>query len=537
MQAQRFQMIAKTLKSLEGVLAEELRSIDAEDIEVGKRMVSFWGNKATLYKANLRLRTALRILKPIYRFKATNPEELYETLRHFDWSAVMRSSQTFAVDTTVYSESFSHSKYVGYKTKDAIVDYFREREGKRPSVSLDKPDVYFNVHIAHTEVTLSLDSSGESLHKRGYKEYQTEASINEVLAAGILLMAGWQGQCDLLDPMCGSGTFLIEAALIARNIAPGIYRTSFAFEQWPDFDEGLFRSLYEDDSAEREFHHTIYGSDILRDAIRISGRNIERAGMGKHIQLETVAFQNRPKPEVPVLLVMNPPYGERIQLASAEDFYSMIGERLKHNYSGSTAWVIAYRSEHFNSIGLRPSSRLEVSNGALDCELRSYDLFDGKREEYKAGSREQRPSQEHRQRPERRAETEKRPQAEGRRLGRGSRREELRSDRRARDPRGDRNRAEQVDRKQWQDRPNAERKFSRERAERGDRKQWQDRPSAEPKSRLDRSAKTKGEVRREGTAQQGLWPRDRFRAQGRDRAGAKRPYRPIQMQIYRSDEE
>lgn len=517
MQPQRFQMIAKTLKSLEGVLAEELRNIDAEEIEVGKRMVSFWGNKATLYKANLRLRTALRILKPIYQFKAHNPDELYEALRRFDWSKVMRSSQTFSVDTTVYSDSFSHSKYVGYRTKDAIVDYFREKEGKRPSVSLDKPDIYFNVHISHTEVTLSLDSSGESLHKRGYKEYQTEASINEVLAAGILLMAGWKGQCDLLDPMCGSGTFLIEAALIAKNIAPGIYRKGFAFEHWLDFDEDLFRSLYEDDSAEREFNHTIYGSDILRDAIRISGRNVERAGMGKHIQLDILPFQNRPKPEVPILLVMNPPYGERIQLASAEDFYAMIGERLKHNYAGSTAWVIAYKSEHFNSIGLRPSSRLEVSNGALDCELRAYDLFDGKREEFKSRPREPRFPQAKKSNTERQTSSSRRSRLDGNSSERAGRRGVHREERKSRASRPNERRSPKNEHKQSKGLSELERRGNF------------DKESKESRSSRD--------VKKEGTSRQGLWPRDRFKAQGGEWRGGQRPYKPSVVQVYRSDED
>lgn len=391
-----FTMIAKTLHNLEDVLAEEIRELGGSDISIGRRAVSFTGDKTLLYKANLRLRTALRILKPILTFKATNPDELYEALSRFPWDTVMTSRQTFAIDTVVYSDTFTHSRYVSYRTKDAIVDFWRERTGERPSVRIDNPDIYFGVHIAHDEVTLSLDSSGESLHKRGYRQVQTDAPINEVLAAGILLKSGWRGETDLLDPMCGSGTFLIEAALIARNIAPGIYRQSFAFERWLDYDQALFEEIYNDDSAERSFDHHIYGSDILPRAIQIAEKNIARAGVSKHITLEVMSLQERPSPAAPALVVMNPPYGERLKMQSADELYGMIGERLKHNYPGCQAWIIAYRPEHFDAIGLRHNSRVELTNGALECELRSYELFAGKRDEYKRRPQEERKLQDSR---------------------------------------------------------------------------------------------------------------------------------------------
>lgn len=397
----RHTFIAKTLHNLEDVLAAELSKLGAEDIEIGRRAVSFTGDKALLYKANLRLRTALRILKPVLTFKASNPDELYDTLVKFPWDSIMTGQQAFSIDTTVYSDVFTHSKYVGYRAKDALVDYWRDKTGSRPSVSLDAPDIYINIHIAHTEVTLSLDSSGDSLHKRGYRTVQTDAPINEVLAAGILLNAGWDGSTDLIDPMCGSGTFLIEAALIARNIAPGIYRKGFAFQKWLDYDRGLFESLRQDHSEETEFEHRIYGSDILPHAIRVSDSNIRSAGVSRDIQLDILAFQDRPTPQSPALIVMNPPYGERLRLSSAESLYAMIGERLKHNFTGCTAWIIAYKPEHFDNIGLRASHRMAVANGSLDCELRSYELFAGKREEFKrdrshgrAANKEQPPGKE-----------------------------------------------------------------------------------------------------------------------------------------------
>lgn len=287
MNTEKFEMVAKTFQGLEEILADELRGIGALNVQPGRRMVAFEGDLATLYKANLCCRTALRILKPIYKFTASDPDALYEMTKEFDWTSVLSIDKTFSIDSVVNSEQFTHSRYVTYRVKDGIVDFFKDRFGadKRPGVRLQDADVMINVHIDGNRVTLSLDSSGESLHKRGYRVAQTEAPINEVLAAGILLKSGWKGECPLVDPMCGSGTFLIEAALIAANINPGVYRKRFAFEQWKDFDEELFESLYNDDSQERTFDYKIYGSDISPKAIAIAEQNIKQAGVGRYIDL------------------------------------------------------------------------------------------------------------------------------------------------------------------------------------------------------------------------------------------------------------
>ena len=272
-----FLMLAKTFKGLEEVLAQELIELGANDVQLERRAVSFRGDKALLYRANFCLRTAIRILVPIVSFKAKDTDELYQQLRRLDWSQYMKVDSTFAIDATVYSDAFRNSRFVTYRAKDAIADYWVENAHKRPNVSTQTPDLLFNIHIAKEQVTLSLDSSGESLHKRGYRVATTEAPINEVLAAGMLLLAGWKGQSDFYDPMCGSGTLLIEAALIARNIAPGVFRQSFAFEQWPDFDSDLWSDIYNDDSQEREFEHTIYGSDASFYAIQQAAKNIKSA--------------------------------------------------------------------------------------------------------------------------------------------------------------------------------------------------------------------------------------------------------------------
>ena len=262
-------LIAKTLYGLEEVLAKELIELGANDVEIGRRMVSFSGDKALMYKANFHCRTALRILKPIVRFQAKNPDEVYEKLKSVDWNVYLSNKKTFAVDSVVYSETFSHSKFVAYKTKDAIVDWFTERDLPRPSVRVNNPDIQLHLHISHTDCTISLDGSGESLHKRGYRTEEIEAPISEVLAAGMILQTGWKGESAFIDPMCGSGTLLIEAVLIALNIAPGVFRQHYAFEKWDDFDADLFEQISSDDTHEREFQFKAYGSDISQQAIRM----------------------------------------------------------------------------------------------------------------------------------------------------------------------------------------------------------------------------------------------------------------------------
>ena len=242
-------MIAKTFQGLEGVLAQELTALGANNIEQGRRMVSFTGDKEMLYRANFSLRTAVRILKPIKHFRAKTADEVYDAVKQIDWSQYLSVNTTFAVDSVVYSNEFRHSKFVAYKVKDAIVDQFREKTGERPNIRITNPDMQLHIHVEEYDCTLSLDSSGESLHKRGWRQATVEAPINEVLAAGIILQTGWHGECDLVDPMCGSGTFLIEAAMIASGIAPGVYSREYAFEKWPDFDKELFDAIYEDDSA------------------------------------------------------------------------------------------------------------------------------------------------------------------------------------------------------------------------------------------------------------------------------------------------
>lgn len=380
---EKMELIAKTFQGLETVLAEELTRLGADDIQIGRRMVAFSGDKEMLYKANFCLRTAIRVLKPIRHFKAENADEVYEQVKSIHWEDYLDESKAFAVDSVVFSDEFRHSKFVAYRVKDAIVDYFREKSGKRPSVRINRPDVLLNIHIAQNKCTLSLDSSGESLHRRGYRQEAVEAPLNEVLAAGMILMTGWNGQCDLIDPMCGSGTIPIEAALIARNIAPGVFRKEFAFERWKDFDQELFDAIYNDDSQEREFKHKIYGYDNNPKANEIATRNVKAAGLGKDIVLKLQPFQQFQNPGKKSIIITNPPYGERISTNDLLGLYRMIGERLKHEFQGNEAWVLSYREECFDQIGLKPSVKVPLYNGALECEFRKYEIFGGKYKEFK----------------------------------------------------------------------------------------------------------------------------------------------------------
>ena len=424
---EKFKIVAKTLAGLEEILAKEIEQLGGEGITIGNRMVSYLGDKQLLYKSNLWLRTALRVLRPIEHFNASDPDDLYAKVKAIDWSQYVAEGQTIAIDNTIYSENFRNSRYAIYRAKDAICDWFVEHELKRPKVAVASADVQLNLHIADTpdssiigsECTLSLDASGEPLYKRGYKEQLTDAPISEVLAAGILLKAGYDGTRDLYDPMCGSGTFLIEAALIATNTPAGLYRKGFGFQRWTvgdlAFDEEMWQELYDDDTQEREFLHHIYGSDISKVAIEATAENVRSAGLQKYITLEVKDFEEcKSAPwakenaesiaegETPEggIIVMNPPYGKRL-FTDVPTFYRMVGNVLKQQFQGSEAWIISsddpeatfsytdprtgYRKEGspFDFVGLKASLKIDLNNGGIPCQLRKYELFNGKYDEFR----------------------------------------------------------------------------------------------------------------------------------------------------------
>ena len=377
-----FKIIAKTFQGLEEVLAKELINLGANNVEIGRRMVAFTGDKEMLYKANFCTRTAVKVLKPIKEFKAKDADEVYEEAKKIDWEKYMDVKSTFLVDSVIFSENFRHSKFVAYRVKDAIADYWREKSGgDRPNVVISNPDLRIHVHIAEDEVTIALDSSGESLHQRGYKTATVQAPLNEVLAAGLIMLTGWDGECDLIDPFCGSGTILIEAALIAQNVYPGVFRKEYAFEKWKDFDADLFDRIYNDDSQEREFDHKIYGYDINRQVVQIATNNVLNAGVKAIVSVEQRDFYEFEQPLDKAIMITNPPYGDRITTDDIFDLYETIGKNLKRNFVGNDAWIISHHEELFDKIGFRPSTKYALFNGSLECEFRKYQIFDGKLKE------------------------------------------------------------------------------------------------------------------------------------------------------------
>ena len=371
-------MIAKTFFGFEEILAKELQVLGAQDVEMGTRMVSFKGDKGFMYKANLSLRTALKILKPIYYFKATNDQNLYKGIQGIDWSKYIGESQTFVIDTTIHSDNFKHSQFVSQKAKDAIVDQFREKTGQRPSVDKDFPDLRINIHIDRDQVSVALDTSGASLHQRGYKTATNIAPINEVLAAGMLLLAGWDGKSDFLDPMCGSGTLLAEAAMIACNIPANINRKEFAFEKWNDWDNDLFDQIIDAlMKRTREFHYTITGYDKAPSAVQKAKDNVQNANLDDYITISQANFFDTKKENTgPLQMVFNPPYGERLDI-EMERFYREIGDTLKNNYPNTNAWFITANLEALKFVGLRPSRKIKLFNGSLEARLVKYEMYEG----------------------------------------------------------------------------------------------------------------------------------------------------------------
>ncbi|QYJ69533.1 class I SAM-dependent RNA methyltransferase [Flavobacterium litorale] len=371
-------MIAKTLFGFEDLLAKELQVLGAQEVEKGVRMVSFKGDKGFMYKANLALRTALKILKPIYYFRAYNENSLYKGIQGINWSDYMDVNQSFVIDVTLHSDHFNHSQFIALKTKDAIVDQFRNKFGKRPSIDKDFPDLRINVHIHNDQCSVALDTSGNSLHQRGYRTATNIAPINEVLAAGMLLHSGWDGQGDFLDPMCGSGTILAEAAMIACNIPPNLNRKEFAFEKWADWDNDLFEAIIDSLMKKvREFHYTIKGYDKAPSAVEKARDNIRNANLDDYITIARENFFDTEKDtQGPLHIVFNPPYGERLDI-DMERFYREIGDTLKQGYPGTNAWFITANLEALKFVGLRPSRKIKLFNGKLESRLVKYEMYEG----------------------------------------------------------------------------------------------------------------------------------------------------------------
>jgi putative N6-adenine-specific DNA methylase len=371
--------IAKTFQGLEEVLADELHALGAVKIQLLKRAVAFECDKLTLYKANMALRTALHILHPIAVERVRNQDELYRVVRSLNWMRWFKNEQTYAVRAIVNNaESFNNPLFVALKTKDAIADQFREITGERPNVDKENPDIEVYVHIFGNQCTISIDSSGRSLHRRGYRIGGHAAPLNEILAAGMVLLSGWDRESPLVDFMCGSGTIITEAALIAANKAPNLKRKKFGFHYWKNFDEQLFEQAKNElIAAEREWDHWIYGSDIDSRAVREARENVVNAGVDDMVRLSVADLRERPAPQGPGVVIINPPYGERLRPDDLEALYKSIGDCMKQKYAGYTAWMLSSNPDATKKVGLRPAQRLVLYNGALECRFLKYELYAG----------------------------------------------------------------------------------------------------------------------------------------------------------------
>lgn len=373
-----YKLIAKTFSGLEYVLADELKKIGAKNVQPGNRAAFFEGNLETIYRANYLLRSALRILKEIDNFYFKSADQLYIKCKNIRWSDYLNIEQNFVINSTVVnSKEFRNSMFASLRVKDAIADYFREKTGKRPSVDTENPDIIINVHIHQENCTISLDSSGESLHKRGYRVKQGEAPLNEVLAAGMILISGWNGETDFMDPMCGSGTLPIEAAMIAQGIPAGKFRKNYAFENWNDFDQLLWEKVRES-FTKKDFKGKIYASDVNGSNLLNAQTNARRALVFNKISFQKSDFRDLNIPLKNATIISNPPYGERLQERNLNELYNMIGERLKHHYTGNSAWILSAALESLKFVGLKTSARIDLFNGALKCKFNHYEIFSGK---------------------------------------------------------------------------------------------------------------------------------------------------------------
>ncbi|MCA9267307.1 MAG: hypothetical protein KDA41_02500, partial [Planctomycetales bacterium] len=378
---EKFTLHAKTLFGLEDALAEELRMLGAENVETGVRLVAFTGDQRLLYRANACCRTAIRILKPIASFAADSEQAFYQGVQRIDWAALLDAGSTLWIDPLVHSSFTTHSRFAAQLAKDAIVDQFRQRFGRRPSVDRDQPDLRIALHLAHNQATIYLDSSGESLHMRGYRQRSGEAPLNETLAAGVLRLIGWDRASPLVDPMCGSGTLLIEAAMAARNIAPVLLGRDYAFARWKDYDRALFQEVYAEAAAAQRgpLDFPLVGGDIDPRVLQIARENARCARVADDIRWEEASFECAEAPAAGATLVTNPPYDERLKVDRIASLYGRLGDALKQRFAGCTAWVLSGNLAAAKQIGLRPTAKIKLFNGAIECRLLRFDLYAGSR--------------------------------------------------------------------------------------------------------------------------------------------------------------
>lgn len=370
------QVTIKTLFGFEDILADEIRVLGGENIEKITRGVKCDGNLEFIYKANLHLRTAMKVLVPIHQFKANSEQELYDNIYEMDWSSYMDHNRTFLVDSVIFSKIFTHSHYVALKTKDAIVDYFRDNFRRRPSVDTTNPDVKINLHCADNLFTLSLDSSGAPLNQRGYREDGHKAPMNESLAAGMLMLSGWDKSQPLVDPMCGSGTILTEAAMMAMNVPPNLSRNYFGFKNWSTFNPMLWNKVKSEAEANiRKPQLEMTGIDIDPKAVSLARRSLAKIGLRREIKIKEMDFRDFKPIHESGMIITNPPYGERIGRDNVFEFYQSMGDALKQNFNGYEAWLISSNTKALKKIGLRYEQKKTLYNGKLECDFCQYKMY------------------------------------------------------------------------------------------------------------------------------------------------------------------
>lgn len=388
---QDIKMMAKTIFGLEETLAGELLRLGAKDVEIHNRAVSFVGDKGFMYKANLNARTALRILVPVETITVTNEKSLYEGIQSIDWEKYMDVTDTLAIDSVVNSDLFTHSQYVSQKAKDAIVDQFRAKHGERPSVDLDKPTIRINLHIFKDVCTISLDSSGESLHKRGYRDKTNLAPINEVLAAGLVMLSGWDKRTNFIDPMCGSGTIVIEAALYANNIPAGYFREDFGFMRWHKFmpfDEELWDTIF-DAAVNKITNHeqVIIGGELSPNVAKKAKENVKLAKVDDIVTIRNCDMKDFEVPPGRGVVIINPPYGERMVKDNIEELYKMMGDTFKQKFAGYNCWILSSNMDAFKHVGLRPTRKIALFNGQLECRFMKFEIYEGTKKIHKLEGR------------------------------------------------------------------------------------------------------------------------------------------------------
>lgn len=381
MQNHVIEMVATTLYGMEPFLAEELEQLGAKSVAIDKKAVRFMGDKALLYRCNLQLRTAIKVIQPIGKFQARNPDEMYDAIKQIPWDKYIDLKQTFAVDVALNTNYFNHSHYLALRIKDGIVDYYRQKKGCRPDVNPDQPDIPIHLYVNDQTCYLYLDSSGHPLYKRGYRYQQHTAQMSEVLAAGLIKLSRWNPETILIDPMCGSGTILIEAALLAGNSTPGLFRQHYAFMNWKDYEPLLYKKEMEKLYRHRSYIKTrIIGADSDLESVHLCRQNIKKAGMEGIIQVFHKPLQEfTPPAGTPGMVITNPPYGERLKQEHIDQLYEMMGDRFKQVFSGYIAWVLSSNMDAMKHFGLRPSQKIKIYNGPLECRFHRFELYSGSR--------------------------------------------------------------------------------------------------------------------------------------------------------------